>query len=283
MSHPSSSSSPRYTKTELNSMKVNELRELLESLNIHSKGTKTELVNRAVKANIRIEGEKDAIDVPDDLKYKLLSNYMTTGPFYLQMQYALAGKDRVRIQELNELAHQVTINVSSNTVPRETIEKDAVQGFYDTVTNDENSSNWTITIENDRLLCFMQKERIYIKFKTTNALVEQERNIIYLQQTQPWDLILHYIPSKRNSKDITIVFVHFVYRNMEYINTVQDLLLGLWWVKKWIFTSIKFSKLMETDNFKVTYLRIGWREPDETPTVRVHAEQMLGIMKKVVK
>lgn len=277
----SSSPSPRYTKTELNSMKVNELRELLESLDINSAGNKADLVKRAVKANIHKEGEL-SLDIDDDVKYKVLEAMTTQGPFYKQMQYALAGKDRVRINELKEQALAVTIQVNSNHLqqPFTIIQPNELVEFYTTAIEIPNNV-WNIRIENEWILFYMDNSILHVKFKNTPAL---RRIYNFGVEEQSWALKLHYTRAKNNPRKITITFVQMHYNGPQSFERYQDLLLGIWWAREWIFTEIAYSKLLTPgETYKANYYKPDWRDEDFSSQAQAHGDEMLVILKKIGK
>lgn len=276
-----SSSSPRYTKTELNSMKVNELRDLLESLDINSAGNKADLVKRAVKANIHKEGEL-SLDIDDDVKYKVLEEMTTQGPFYKQMQYALAGKDRVRINELKEQALAVTIRVNSNHIqqPSTVIQPNELVDFYTTALGIANNV-WNIHIENEWIHFYMDSSILHVKFKNTPNV-----QLIYNLgvQNHSWPLKLHYIRAKNNPRKITITNVQMDYKGPESFENYQDLLLGIWWAREWLFTDMTYSKLLTPgETYRARYYKLDWRDEDFSSKAQEHGDEMLVILKKIGK
>jgi hypothetical protein len=277
----SSSPSPRYTKTELNSMKVNELRELLESMDINSAGNKTDLVKRAVKANIHKEGEL-SIDVNEDLKYKILQPMMTEGPFYKQMQYALAGKDRIRIEELKRRALDVTITVNSNHIQQShhILQPNELAEFYTTAIGIQ-SNAWNITIENEWIKLYIDRSQLLAKFKNIPAT-----RLIYNYgvHEHSWDLSLHYTPGRNNPRKITVTYVQMNYRGSTSFELYQDILLGIWWAREWLFTEIAFSKLLTPgETFKPMYIQMEWRDENLSSQAQAHGDEMLSILKKIGK
>lgn len=272
--NPSDSRDLRYSRTELNSMKVKELKELLSSLDIYDKGTKAELVNRASQANILKSGNEPVLDIERDVRYRIIEEISSNKPLYLQMQYAVANKDRVLIAKLKEKATDVSINVSSNKMNKSKIIKaEELEEFYRNFTEDASARPWNIFIENNWIKCYVQSSRIFIKFMGDSF--------------RGWNIELRYVTNAKNTRKIAVDYIQFVYTKEIPIEDIQELLLGFWWVRSWIFTEIKFSNLLGPDSFKVLYLNNDTDSPEEkinnTSKANAHANAMFNIMKKIGK
>ena len=261
----------RYSRTELNSMKVKELKELLNSLDIYDKGTKAELVNRASQANILKSQREPVLDIETDVRYRIIEDISTNMPLHVQMQYAVANKDRALIAKLKEKANDVSIRIFSNNMnePKKIRPQELLE-FYET-TSKESANTWNILIENNWVKFYVHRTGIFVKF-----IGDYFRG---------WNIELRYTVNAKDNRKITITYVQFIYTDTTTINKMQDLLLGLWWVRNWLFTEIKFSNLLGPETFKVLYLGDEAREEKNINTMKtkLHADELFKIMKKIGK
>lgn len=222
-------------------------------------------------------------DIPEDTKMDiLLKNMYATEPFYMQMQKAVASKNRQKINELGtkSLDVKITMYTTARGQPFVTSKPEDIATFMEQHVPIGYTNNWSIVIENEWLFVYIQWTNIYIRFKPAQTQVV-------------WNLRLKYEMSGRSNRDITITYVNLVYLGKDAYTRMQDLLLGLWWVKKWVFPNIKFSKLIDGDLFKVQYTKLmkegeyDFRRTDEDMNdeyiADAHGKEMFKLMKKMVK